>query len=189
MSQTRHYQARPTTYSDILFRSALEARWAAFFDHIGWEWMYEPDGPRGYIPDFLILGEQRFYLEVKPVYTTQEAKDLIRSELIPKMRGWQAMADLVVVGLTPFLDEREIHCEDGHARHLFAGAVSAGGNLTLQGDELFWFKEGARTGLANRREKLVTMPCPSSAEFFPSADTRDVAKCWSHATNATRWNP
>lgn len=28
----------PTKYNDVQFRSRLEARWAAFFDLLEWEW-------------------------------------------------------------------------------------------------------------------------------------------------------
>ena len=36
--------AIPTTYSGVVFRSRLEARWAAFFDLCGW------DGLTSYCP-------------------------------------------------------------------------------------------------------------------------------------------
>ena len=32
----------PTLYNGIQFRSRLEAKWAAFFDLLGWEYEYEP---------------------------------------------------------------------------------------------------------------------------------------------------
>lgn len=57
----------PTRYKGYNFRSRLEARWAVFFDSLGMEWEYEPegfqlsDGSR-YLPDFKVEGR---YLEVK----------------------------------------------------------------------------------------------------------------------------
>ncbi|MEA2669684.1 MAG: hypothetical protein QOJ33_2618, partial [Chloroflexota bacterium] len=30
--------AIPTTYDGVNFRSRLEAKWAAFFDLLGWRW-------------------------------------------------------------------------------------------------------------------------------------------------------
>lgn len=36
--------AIPTEYKGITFRSKLEARWAVFFDTLGIEWEYEPQG-------------------------------------------------------------------------------------------------------------------------------------------------
>ena len=63
-----------TNYRETLFRSRLEARWAAFFDLAGVEWEYEPKASiRGWWPDFLVkgilLGDKRFsaLAEVKPV--------------------------------------------------------------------------------------------------------------------------
>jgi hypothetical protein len=44
--------ARPTFYNGTQFRSRLEARWAAAFDIIGWEWKYEPYDLNYWVPDF-----------------------------------------------------------------------------------------------------------------------------------------
>lgn len=46
--------AHPTRYVGQLFRSRLEARWAAFFDLVGWKWTYESLELEGWIPDFVI---------------------------------------------------------------------------------------------------------------------------------------
>lgn len=60
----------PTTYGGVRFRSRLEARWAAFYDLLGWRWDYEPldlahtrltrrdvkpgNMPLGHTPDFCV---------------------------------------------------------------------------------------------------------------------------------------
>lgn len=63
-------KAKPTAYKSQHFRSRLEARWAAFFDIIGWQWTYEPYSlNQAYIPDFLIHGNAPFLVEVKPAAT------------------------------------------------------------------------------------------------------------------------
>ena len=59
--------AIPTQYNGINFRSRLEARWAAMFDLLEWEWTYEPLDFDGWIPDFAIHGASVIYVEVKPV--------------------------------------------------------------------------------------------------------------------------
>ena len=60
--------AHPTTYRGTRFRSRLEARWAAFFDLAGWQWIYEPGDYEGWAPDFALVGEQDTTLvEVKPI--------------------------------------------------------------------------------------------------------------------------
>ena len=58
----------PTVYKGRQYRSRLEARWAAFFDLLGWRYEYEPFDRRGWTPDFLILGgRDEVLVEVKPV--------------------------------------------------------------------------------------------------------------------------
>jgi hypothetical protein len=59
-----------TKYRGYRFRSRLEARWAVFFDTLGVEWMYEPEGfdlgkSGWYLPDFYVP-HLDLYLEVKP---------------------------------------------------------------------------------------------------------------------------
>lgn len=64
MTRTIHSYA--TSYAGSRFRSRLEARWAAFFDLIGWRWTYEPFDTEGYVPDFLIHGEGPVLVEIGP---------------------------------------------------------------------------------------------------------------------------
>jgi len=58
-----------TEYKGCYFRSRLEARWAVFFEKMGWDWRYEAEGfklPSGnYLPDFY-FPELNIYAEVKP---------------------------------------------------------------------------------------------------------------------------
>lgn len=61
--------AIPTIYNGYKFRSRLEARWAVFFDAMGIEYEYEPEGFYGssglyYLPDFY-LSNLNVYVEVK----------------------------------------------------------------------------------------------------------------------------
>jgi len=58
-----------TRYKGYHFRSRLEARWAVYFDAIGWKWLYEPEGfdlgdGDFYLPDFY-LPECGLWVEVK----------------------------------------------------------------------------------------------------------------------------
>lgn len=60
--------AIPTNYAGCRFRSRLEARWAVFFDALGIDWQYEPQGfmvdTRPYLPDFYLPASQT-WVEVK----------------------------------------------------------------------------------------------------------------------------
>lgn len=62
--------AKETKYKGVVFRSALEARWAIYFDLLGVSWVYEPDifnidKSKTYLPDFYIE-EWRMLIEIKP---------------------------------------------------------------------------------------------------------------------------
>lgn len=57
----------PTVYKGVQLRSRTEARWAAFFDALGWSWEYEPIDLEAYIPDFVLRFEYGpLLIEVKP---------------------------------------------------------------------------------------------------------------------------
>ena len=69
LSVSGHSAASLTEYSGVTFRSRLEARWALFFDLMGWDWDFEPakfylPGKATYIPDFYLYGPQ-LWVEVK----------------------------------------------------------------------------------------------------------------------------
>lgn len=61
-------KAKPTYYKGNKYRSKLEARWACFFDLIGWQYEYEPCEFNGWTPDFIVYGSggRVIYFEVKP---------------------------------------------------------------------------------------------------------------------------
>lgn len=88
--------AIPTKYEGVQFRSRLEAKWAAFFDLLGWKWEYEPLDLKGYIPDFILLFKEPLLIEVKPFIdlndqVIREAEDKIEAsgwpwQKVPPMR-------------------------------------------------------------------------------------------------------
>lgn len=66
-----------TQYKGYRFRSRLEARWAVFFDTLGLNWEYEPEGydlgPAGYyLPDFY-LRDKGLFVEIKPTFESAKA--------------------------------------------------------------------------------------------------------------------
>lgn len=66
-----------TKYRGIVFESRLEARWAAFFNLVNWEWTYRPLSPYGLpLPAFLLSmpGAGEAYVFIFP-YCEQKLKD------------------------------------------------------------------------------------------------------------------
>jgi hypothetical protein len=90
-----------TRYKGYRFRSRIEARWAVFFDTLGVDWIYEPEGfalPSGpYLPDFFIRFNPDFnlsgvdrdgiYVEIKPYMPEQEGINLARDLSVSSGHG------------------------------------------------------------------------------------------------------
>lgn len=94
-----------TSYAGCRFRSRLEARWAVFFDKLGIEWQYEPQGYKfdgeTYLPDFWLPKTKQF-VEVKG------APDQL-AEAVPLLRKFARAADhdgLLILGEVPKVEER-----------------------------------------------------------------------------------
>jgi hypothetical protein len=77
------HKAHETMYGGVMFRSRLEARWAAFFDLLRWKWEYEPVDLECWVPDFRVKepcghsecgGYHGLYVEVKPIESLDEAE-------------------------------------------------------------------------------------------------------------------
>lgn len=76
-----------TVYNGYRFRSRLEARWAVFFDAIGAEWEYEPEGfqlPDGtkYLPDFRLhnvkgRGANDIWVEIKGTLSDKDLHKIV----------------------------------------------------------------------------------------------------------------
>ena len=60
-------KAIPTLYNGRTYRSRLEAKWAAFFDRVGWRFEYEPMDLGEWSPDFALCGARTVLVEVKPI--------------------------------------------------------------------------------------------------------------------------
>lgn len=84
-------KAIETIYNGYRFRSRLEARWAVFFDAMGIEYEYEPEGYElddgtYYLPDFRIWvnwrqspdDQEDVYVEVKGVMTDEDLNKIVQ---------------------------------------------------------------------------------------------------------------
>lgn len=74
-----NYKAIETIHSGFRFRSRLEARWAIFFETLGVDYRYEPEGFEledgiRYLPDFY-LPQKLHWIEIKPELPSPEEKE------------------------------------------------------------------------------------------------------------------
>lgn len=112
-----------TQYKGYRFRSRLEARWAVFFDALGIEWEYEPegfeldDGTR-YLPDFLLhrawCGESVF-VEVKAGPGSKE-RDW------EKAKKLSAHKPILLLAGAPRENRTDVLCEPDVAKDFQEGA-------------------------------------------------------------------
>lgn len=108
-------KAIQTEYAGYLFRSRLEARWAVFFDAMGIEWEYEPEGlvlhdGTYYLPDFY-LSDFRCYFEVKRKSirgTAEEGEAISKIESGKDSGSW---AGIIAFG-DPMDDDLQIFCQE-----------------------------------------------------------------------------
>lgn len=88
----------PTLYRGTRYRSRLEARWAAFFDNVGWPYDYEPLDLAGYVPDFVLtLPKADVLVEVKPVFRRGDIGEAVFEKI--SRSGWQKEA--LILGAAP----------------------------------------------------------------------------------------
>lgn len=99
-------KAKPIEFRGRLYRSRLEARWAVFFEKIGWKYEYEPSEINGSNPDFIIQCTSECYdtkhiiVEVKPsVFITKEyINDVFK-------KYYSVPAHIIILSDTPFYFE------------------------------------------------------------------------------------
>lgn len=87
--------AIPTEFRGIMFRSRLEARWAAAFDALKWPWEYEPLDLEGYIPDFVLSFARPLLVEIKP---TVALEPWTEAERKIERSGWDGEAMILGTG-------------------------------------------------------------------------------------------
>lgn len=181
----------PTTYHGTRFRSRLEARWAAFFDLIGWSWVYEPFDLDGWIPDFAIEGAFPFLVEVGPCLIEQdyiEKGTKARLAMPPKMELRHGI----------YLQVPQHWTLVAGASARFAGPnwnAEAAGYWAISGlgelEEPAWWKRCTDCGLITLDTPDLggfARPCGHAAELFPPAGLgRIVNDQWSAAGNQVQW--
>lgn len=127
--------AIPTVYRGRRYRSRLEARWAAFFDLLGWEASYEPFDLFGWIPDFLLSGlpyrhnaanRRKVLVEVKPIDNFDPVSAEKMSKALYAGDGDPAADDLLLVGICPVRKKNTV---------MLGWLVTEDDNNVFRGDE------------------------------------------------------
>lgn len=181
------------------FRSRLEARWALMFTALGWDWEYEPFDADGYIPDFAIIGDVPFLVEIKPCADTKSmapaAIDAARSLISAEITAFDSVA---VLGLTP-TPQRTLEPWGGYGDPVPAGVVVQDlqpcedwtPTLDVVLDdvrELAWaYEAGCLNVWANGCGGWHRLP--SGKPHKPNAveNAVEIQEAWRHVRDVTRW--
>lgn len=168
-------RALATLYQNVLFRSRLEARWAAFFDLLKWPWAFEPVDLDYYLPDFLLLfNADRIAVEVKPETRLQ---DLHRHAMHPARRGWRG--ETLAVGAVLF--ERNVigvNAEPIEIGEHITGAARVFrcincGAISLLNDDHSW--------------RCRVNGCYGGNAHVGEAEPGELAGLWAQAGNRVQW--
>lgn len=104
-----------TVYNGYRFRSRLEARWAVFFDQIGMEYQYEPEGfhlsdGTFYLPDFY-LPWFKCWVEIKPNGMDKETYETAEKKCIKLFEDLENQITMLCIG-DPMDANMRIFCND-----------------------------------------------------------------------------
>jgi hypothetical protein len=172
-------QAIATTYQGIRFRSRLEAKWAAWFDAVGWPWVYEPIDLAGYIPDFVLpFPAGPVLVEVKPCFALS---DRIAQDAIARIDASAWPQEALLIGAALFGDDDAVSCG-------WLGEV-------VPGRKRLWFDDAPlfdcpycqRITFRHGTNSYHCRRCgmnDHSAATLPHARVRDA---WAMATNRVQW--
>jgi hypothetical protein len=97
--------AIPTEYRGRMYRSRLEARWAAFFDRLGLAHEYEPFDLGAWSPDFL-LTDINTLVEIKPLTEFDEETWAKMVKACKRLKGDSAISALLLTMVAPRKHER-----------------------------------------------------------------------------------
>lgn len=183
-----------TIYRGTRYRSRLEARWAAFFDLIGWEAHYEPFDLNGWIHDFVLHGaHQRTLVEVKPV---AGMNDELFKETVCKIRSSAWTDEVLIVSYflpTEGLSDWDCLCVgwlcDREVEVYLEG-------FDAPGERMFWDWE-----LAPFQESTTAVSgfCHYTGGFHDrisghhrsgfGGDDAKIEELWAQAGNVVQWTP
>lgn len=171
-----------TVYRGRAYRSRLEARWAAFFDLVGWRYEYEPFDLPGWFPDFALFGAEEILVEVKP-YSNLDQFDREKIE--------RAMAGTTKHSLEVLLLGESIWCENRYLPRL-GWLRETESEWIGWGDE--WagalFHELGGLGFCHEfgsyRNRITG---EYDGDHGMGADSSHIRNLWNKAGNAVQWKP
>ncbi len=176
----RPIHAIPTAYRGVQFRSRTEARWAAFFDVVGWSWNYEPPEFPGWIPELKITTTGNpLLVEVKGADTFDAPETQEAARDIERCLYGQPFAALIC-GSQPFTVDGMTYV--GWTPQDYDGAFSWDRAAVgmIAGDQLC---------VCHSSLSFRCHICGADDGWCATMDPKMLDECWSKACNLTQWRP
>ena len=190
--------AIPTHWQGVNFRSRLEAKWAAFFSGMGWDWEYEPCDFGGWIPDFFISGTKGgMYVEVKPFC------DSVPDEVTRKIVQSGVDKEVLIVGISNpvwtercrgdsdglyqigwMLDDFSIASRDTYLDRALLGVSNPWRSIDATGWDIGGWEQSFRGRLNGEYDGHQLVLDFEGRSVFSKQAARRV---WNQATNEVQW--
>jgi hypothetical protein len=173
----------PTVYRGVQFRSRIEARWAAFFDKLKWDWECEPIDLSGYIPDFVLaFSYAPLLVEVKNAIDVPAELEQHKPKIV--LSSWEHEA--VIVGARiGFPSPGEALCG------LFGERHRGPGFLEWAWDDARLFRCVACRGVsvhpANGSWRCRRCGTDDGNRNVDTLDTAAISEMWNAAGNDVQW--
>lgn len=175
--------AIPTVYRGRQYRSRLEARWAAFFDRLGWTHEYEPFDLGAWSPDFAITQPFDALVEVKPITEL----DRVTAEKIRSARVASGSPGFTLLtNVAPLvLDDETVMCGWSPVTHQPTLIVwSALPDRPAMKADLLTFIDGKDYFVTSSLDGGALSECVG---YFGYPDY--TMRLWADACNAVQWEP
>ena len=175
----------PTDYKGAAMRSLLEAKWAAFFDCLGWKWVYEPCEFNGWIPDFVLIGEkQQTFVEVKPVFE-------FPTEVAEKIDAAGVPGEVLIVGMAPLVAKCESMGLKGALGWLRESWPGNEGTQSEWWDVAHFHSGGSRIGFhhatGSYHDRITGFYDGDHGSFYE--DESRIMDLWHRASSRVQWKP
>lgn len=194
--------AIPTEYRGRIYRSRLEARWAAFFDRLGLRHEYEPFDLGAWSPDFL-LPDINTLVEVKPLTEFDPdvwAKMVRACEERGLLAGDHQTNALFLTCVAPHEHERHPVLELGwaampwrdqtmEALPAFLGWVPHHNEPRFLADIVTVIKGGVCTTDCQHVWAGRSALSAANGEPLPQSYSEYSATLWARATSDVQWQP